>query len=107
MLKDHRNGRAGSTVTVIQTPDTENVGVNASPFGNVVFATDFSLGEVSVIATATNKVIANVKVGDEPNETAFTPDCQRTFVTNQGDTTVSVIPLVACVPVTAGSATSR
>jgi YVTN family beta-propeller protein len=84
-----------STVTVIQTPDTEDEGVNISPDGSLVFATDFSLGKVSVISTATNRIIANVRVGNLPNETAFTPDGHRAFVTNQGDTTVSVISIPA------------
>jgi YVTN family beta-propeller protein len=82
-----------STVAVIQTPDTENEGVNASPDGRLIFATDFSIGEVSVISTATSQIVANVKVGNEPNESAFTPGSRRAFVTNQGDTTVSVISI--------------
>ncbi|HEX6470756.1 MAG TPA: hypothetical protein VF069_16770 [Streptosporangiaceae bacterium] len=82
-----------STVTVIPTPDAEILGVNASPDGRFVFATDFSLGQVSVISTATRKIVANVPVGTQPNEVAFTPDGTRAFVTNQGDTTVSVVAL--------------
>jgi YVTN family beta-propeller protein len=84
-----------STVAVIQTPDAENEGVNVTPDGKFVFATDFSIGEVSVLSTATNQIVANVKVGDEPNESAFTPDSRHAFVTNQGDTTVSVISIHA------------
>lgn len=82
-----------STVTVIPTPDTRIFGVNASPDGRFVFATDFLLNEVSVISTATNQIVANIPVGTEPNETAFTPDSTKAFVTNQGDTTVSVISI--------------
>jgi YVTN family beta-propeller protein len=80
-----------STVTVIQTPDVANEGVNVSPDGEFVFATDFLIAKVSVIDTQDNQIVANVPVGNQPNETAFTADGRRAFVTNQGDTTVSVI----------------
>ncbi len=82
-----------STVTVIPTPDTRIFGVEATPDGRFVFATDFLLGEVSVISTATNQIIANVPVGSLPNDIAVTPDSSRAFVTNQGSTTVSVISI--------------
>jgi YVTN family beta-propeller protein len=82
-----------STVTVIPTPDAEILGVNVSPDGRFVFATDFGLGQVSIISTATQRVVANVPVGTKPNEVAFTPDSKKAFVTNQGDTTVSVLAL--------------
>ena len=85
--------RTASTVTVIPTPDTRNFGVAATPDGNYVLATDFLLGEVSVISTATNQVVENVPVGAQPNDIAITPDGSKAFVTNQGDTTVSVISL--------------
>ncbi|HZD23142.1 MAG TPA: hypothetical protein VE569_07030 [Acidimicrobiia bacterium] len=82
-----------STVTVIPTPDPSMHGVRASPDGRFVFATNFSLGQVSVINTDTNQIIANVPVGQNPNDIAFTPDGAKAFVTNQGDTTVSVISI--------------
>jgi YVTN family beta-propeller protein len=82
-----------TTVKVIRTPGTEIFGVKTSPDGRYVFATDFSLDQVSVISTATNRIVANVPVGSNPNEVAFTLDGKRAFVTNQGDTTVSVIGL--------------
>jgi YVTN family beta-propeller protein len=82
-----------STVTVIPTPDTRMFGVEATPDGRFVFATDFLLGQVSVISTATNQIIANVPVGSLPNDIAVTPDSSKAFVTNQGNTTVSVISI--------------
>lgn len=82
-----------STVTVVATPDTRNFGVKATPDGRFVFATDFLLNEVSVISTATNQIVANIPVGTEPNDIAFTPDSSKAFVTNQGDNTVSVISI--------------
>src|SRR5216683_1317515 len=82
-----------STVAVIRTPDPEVFGVNASPDGRFVFATGFSLGEVSVIAVATNRIVASIAVGSQPNEVAFTRDGSKAFVTDQGDTTVSVVAI--------------
>lgn len=87
------NLKTRSTVTVIPTPDTRNSGVAATPDGRYVLATDFLLGEVSVISTATNQVVANVPVGSEPNDVAITPDSSKAFVTNQGEPTVSVISI--------------
>jgi YVTN family beta-propeller protein len=87
------NLATASTVTVIPTPDTRNFGVAVTPNGQYALVTDFLLGEVSVISTATNQVIANVPVGSEPNDIAITPDGSKAFVTNQGNTTVSVISL--------------
>lgn len=82
-----------ATVTVIATPAPEVHGVRASPDGRFVIATNYRLGTVSVIATATNTIVANVRVGAEPNDIAFTADGRRAFVTNQEDTTVSVVAL--------------
>jgi YVTN family beta-propeller protein len=80
-------------VTVIAMPAPEVHGVNASPDGRFVIATNFSLGTVSVISTTTNRIVADIDVGTNPNGTAFTPNGSRAFVTNQGDTTVSVLAL--------------
>jgi YVTN family beta-propeller protein len=82
-----------ATVTVIRTPDVRMHGIGISPDGRFVFATDFTMGQVSVISTATNQVVENVTVGSLPNEVSVTPDNSRAFVTNQGDTTVSVISI--------------
>jgi YVTN family beta-propeller protein len=48
-------------------------------------------GTVSVIATATNTVVATVPVGIGPLWVAITPDGTHTYVTTRGDNTVSVI----------------
>ncbi len=82
-----------STTAVIPMPDRSVYGITASPDGRFVFATDFSLGEVTVISTATNQIIANVLVGPNPNDVAFSPDSSKAFVTNEGNTTVSVISI--------------
>lgn len=82
-----------TTTAIIPMPDRSAYGITASPDGRFVFATDFSLGEVSVISTATNQIIANVPVGPNPNDVAFSPDSSKAFVTNEGNTTVSVISI--------------
>lgn len=82
-----------STVAVIPMPDRSMYGIAASPDGRFVFATDFSLGQVTVISTATNQIVANVGVGTNPNDIAFSPDSSKAFVTNEGNTTVSVIAI--------------
>jgi YVTN family beta-propeller protein len=46
-------------------------------------------GTVSVIATATNTVVATVPVGGEPDEVSITPDGSRAYVTNFDGDTVS------------------
>jgi YVTN family beta-propeller protein len=59
---------------------------------------------VSVIATASNTVVATIPVGQTPLGLAVTPDQAHAYVTDAGDSTVSVIAtasntVVATVPV--------
>lgn len=82
-----------STVTVVPMPDRSMHGIRVSPDGRFVFATNFSLGQVSVLSTSTNEIIANIPVGPLPNDIAFSADGTKAFVTNEGDTTVSVIAI--------------
>lgn len=82
------------TVTVINTGDPHVHGVGITPDGRFVFATNFIQNTVAVINTATNTVVATVPVGHQPNEVAVSLDGTKAFVTNQNDTTVSVI----CIP---------
>jgi YVTN family beta-propeller protein len=82
-----------TTAAIIPMPGRSAYGITASPDGRFVFATDFSLGEVSVISTATNQIIASIPVGPNPNDVAFSPDSSKAFVTNEGNTTVSVISI--------------
>jgi YVTN family beta-propeller protein len=46
---------------------------------------------VSVIATATNTVVATIAVGIEASGVAVTPDSNKIYVVNTRDNTVSVI----------------
>jgi YVTN family beta-propeller protein len=82
------------TVTVINTGDPNVFGIGMTPDGRFAFATNFIQNTVAVIKTATNTVVATVPVGRQPNEVAVSLDGTKAFVTNQNDTTVSVI----CIP---------
>jgi PGF-pre-PGF domain-containing protein len=72
-------------------------GVAIGPEGGRVYVTDigFGGGNVSVVNTSTNTIIANVPVGNFPVEIAITPDGKHAYVTNNGDDTVSIVDLDA------------
>jgi len=55
------------------------------------YVTNQSSNNVSVIATASNTVVATVAVGSSAANVAITPDGAFAYVTNQGSNTVSVI----------------
>lgn len=82
-----------STVTVINTGDPAVFGMGITPDGRFVFATNFIHNQVVAIAASTNTVVATIPVGRQPNEVAVTLDGTEAFVTNQNDTTVSVISI--------------
>src|SRR3990167_7334515 len=61
-------------------------------------------GEVWAIDTATDKVVARIKVGLHPAHVVLGPDGRFAYVTNGGESTVSVVDtlarrLVATIPV--------
>jgi YVTN family beta-propeller protein len=77
---------------------------HAAPFA---YITNHFDDTVSVLATATNTVIATVPVGVEPTGVAVTPDGAAVYVANQGSATVSVLAtatntVIATVPVGGG-----
>lgn len=82
-----------STVTVINTGDPGVFGTGITPDGRFVLATNFLKNQVVAIATSTNTIVATIPVGRLPNKVAVTLDSSEAFVTNQGDTTVSVISI--------------
>jgi YVTN family beta-propeller protein len=94
-----RNARRPSVMATVEV-GRGPLGVAIRPDRKEVYVTNFgtdrpALGEVgntiSVIRTASNKVIATITVGKLPSGIAFTPDGSRAYVTNRGDDTVSVI----------------
>jgi YVTN family beta-propeller protein len=66
-------------------------GVAVNPAGTRVYVTNEENDSVSVINTATNKVIATVNVGIEPLGVSVTPDGKKVYVANGYNGTVSVI----------------
>jgi YVTN family beta-propeller protein len=52
-------------------------------------------GEVWVIDTATDSVVAKIPVGLHPAHVVLTPDARHAYVTNGGDDTVSVVDTTA------------
>jgi YVTN family beta-propeller protein len=82
-----------TTVTVINTGDPGVFGMGITPNGKFVFATNFLLNQVVAIDSSTNTIAATIPVGRQPNEVAVTLDGSEAFVTNQNDTTVSVISI--------------
>ena len=91
-----------STNTIIDTdPEEDGVqyipvgdrprGIAISPDGKEAYVANAGDNTVSVINTATKKVVATIPVGDEPQGVAFAPDGATAYVTNIEDNTVSVI----------------
>jgi YVTN family beta-propeller protein len=64
---------------------------SASPIASYAYITNSYSNTVSIIDTATNKVIDTVNVGSNPNGVAVSPDGTKVYVTNDHDNTVSVI----------------
>jgi YVTN family beta-propeller protein len=81
------------TVKMIDTGDPSVLGMGITPDGRFVFATNFRNDELAVIDPATMEVTETIPVGTNPNEVAVSLDGTKAFVTNQGDTTVSVISI--------------
>ncbi len=93
----------GGTVAVGASPRS----VAVTPDGARAYVANNGGASVSVIATATNTVIATVAVGAGPVGVAVTPDGARAYVANYGANTVSVIStatntVIATVAVGAG-----
>ncbi|MBI3962257.1 MAG: YncE family protein, partial [Deinococcus sp.] len=66
-------------------------GVAVHPAGSLVYVTNWFSDTVSVMATATNTVVATVPVGDRPLGVAVSPDGARAYVVNFGSDSVSVL----------------
>jgi YVTN family beta-propeller protein len=66
-------------------------GVAITPDGAFAYVANLSSNNVSVIATATNTVVATVPVGTGPRFVAITPDGAFAYVTNGDSNNVSVI----------------
>ena len=103
-------GQKGGSIVVVDTADRSVVaaiptqanftgGPAVSPDGRFVYFTDPQSSTVSVIATATNAIVATFPVGEkypalgpnEPSDLSFTPDGSLAYVPNGQSATVSAI----------------
>ncbi len=66
-------------------------GVAIAPDGSFVYAGDTRSHSVSVIETATHRVVGTVRVGSDPRGVAITPDGAFAYAANWSANTVSVI----------------
>ncbi|MHC8293915.1 YVTN family beta-propeller repeat protein [Pseudomonas sp. LB3P58] len=89
---------ANATVTVTGLGPVGTIPVGDAPFGIAVspdgtraYVCNRNSHTVSVIDTATNRVLTNIPVGKEPVGAAVSPDGTRAYVSNQVSHTVSVI----------------
>ena len=102
------NGQS-SNVSVINTSDhtlfTTVIGLDLGPTG-IAITPDGAFayvtnnfggnpGTVSVIAIATNSVVATIAVGTGPTDLAITPDGAFAYVANDGSNSVSVIDILS------------
>ncbi|MCH7883579.1 YncE family protein, partial [Patescibacteria group bacterium] len=69
--------------------------VAVTPDGSRIYVTDRATPIVSVIDTATNRIVKTIAVGIGPGGIAITPDGRHVYVTNRMANTVSVINTAA------------
>lgn len=77
----------------VPTIDNHQFGIGITPDQRFVVVCNFLVTSVSIIDPVALQVIATIPVGNLPNAVAFTSDSKFIFVTNQGDTTVTVIQI--------------
>jgi YVTN family beta-propeller protein len=84
---------ADNTVTTTDTIGFANVPDAAAfdPGRHTAYLTNLHANTVSVIDTATNRVIATYPVGTRPDAVAVDPNTHTAYVTNQSDNTVTMI----------------
>jgi YVTN family beta-propeller protein len=80
---------------VATIPVVDATAVALTPDGKHAYVANAASHNMSVIATATNTVVATVPVGNLPVGVAVTPDGKHAYVTNTGSVYVSVIDTTA------------
>lgn len=81
---------ATSNVTNIPTA-SNTYGVAISPDGSKAYVTMPGAGQLGVINTVSNMLIASIAVGSSPSGVVVSPDGKTVYVANQGDNDVSVV----------------
>ena len=77
----------GSPITVGSDPS----GIAVTPNGEDVYEANEQSGNVDVIDTATNAVVATIPVGSAPEGIVIAPDGQNAYVADSGSNNVDVI----------------
>ena len=70
-------------------------GLGFSPDGKTLAVVSVGSNSVTLIATATNKILQTIYVGRSPHEAFFTPDGRELWVTVRGEDYVAVIDAAA------------
>jgi YVTN family beta-propeller protein len=78
------------TVTQIAVADQPE-GIDASPDGKEVWAAHRGSGLISIIDTATKKVVDTLKAGADPYRVKFTPDGKRVLVSDPQSSSLLVL----------------
>lgn len=78
------------TVKMIQVGNSPDA-VALNPVTGMVYVTDFSDNNVTVINGASNSPVANITVGDGPDAIAVNPSSDTIYVANSWDDNVTVI----------------
>jgi YVTN family beta-propeller protein len=66
-----------------------------SPDGAYVFATNGGDANVSMVDTATFKVVENIAIGQRPWNMSFSPDGQKLYIASGRSGTVSVVDVAS------------
>ena len=75
-------------------------GAAASPDGSRMFVTNYDSGNVSIIDTASEKVIKSVEVGSSPVAVVVSPDGSKAYVANSFSNSITVIDTKTFAPTT-------
>lgn len=83
---------AAQPLAVVQLPVADKPeGIDLTPNGKEVWVAHRGSGQVSVIDTASRKVVETLKVGGDPYRVKFTPDGQRALITDPANDALLVL----------------
>lgn len=85
------NTSNNSVVNYIPAPNFTNNVFVLSPDGKKLYGFEYQGNTCSVISTVANRVVANIRVGNDPSAAVLSPDGSKLFVLNSGSNSVTVI----------------